>query len=156
MQSTTLFSALLLCAATATAQAAETDDSIARGSAIYRRPGMCITCHQAQGNGVPAVYPPLTAGSWVGKDAELLVQIVLHGLQGPLVIGGKPFKSAMPGMAAQLKDQDIADVLSYVRSAWGNTGAAVSVEVVSKVRADHAARKTMWTAKELKIVDAKP
>ena len=139
----------LLILAASVAGAAE-KPSAAKGEQLYKRPGLCITCHQATGAGLPGAFPPLAGSDWIYESPEILTKIVLHGVQGPITVNNKKYATAMPGQGAQLKDQEVADILTYVRSAWGNTGDPVTADVVAKVRAENATRKTMWTVKELK------
>lgn len=101
------------------------------GKAVYIK--YCLVCHQASGSGVPGMFPPLKKGSWVGKDPKELVLIITKGLSGKVEVNGEVYKSAMPPQA-QLTDKEIADVLSYVRSDFGNSFKPVDVELVKKVR----------------------
>lgn len=101
------------------------------GKAIFDQ--YCLSCHQADGSGVPGMHPPLGTGSWVGKDPKELVAVLMKGLNGKVEVNGEVYNSAMPSQA-QLTDQEIADVLSYVRSSFGNKFDAVDVELVKKVR----------------------
>ncbi|MFZ5494521.1 MAG: c-type cytochrome [Verrucomicrobiota bacterium] len=109
----------------------------------------CATCHQANGLGVPGAFPPLAGSEWVAGSEERIVRIVLHGLQGPLKVKGADYNNVMAPLGAVLKDEQIANVLSYIRSEWGNTAPEVQPETVAKVRADTAGRATYWTAEEL-------
>jgi mono/diheme cytochrome c family protein len=105
----------------------------------------CIACHQANGLGVPGQYPPLVASEWVTGSEERIIRIVLHGLNGPITVDGKEYNNVMAPLGS-LKDDQIANVISYVRASWGNTAPEVSPETVAKVRADTAGRTTFWTA----------
>lgn len=108
------------------------------GAAIYA--ARCAACHQATGTGLPGVFPPLAASEWVvGKD-ETLAAIVLRGIGGPLTVRGTVYDGAMPAFAAQLQDAELAAVLTFVRSQWGNTAPAVSAETVARVRSATVAR----------------
>lgn len=109
----------------------------------------CIACHQAGGLGVPGQYPPLVASEWVTGSEERLVRLVLHGLNGPITVKGVEFNNVMAPLGAALKDEQVANVLSYVRATWGNAAPEVLPETVAKVRADTASRTTFWTASEL-------
>jgi len=93
----------------------------------------CLVCHQANGSGVPGMFPPVGKGSWAGKDPKELVLIITKGLSGKIDVNGEVYKSAMPPQA-QLTDKEIADVLTYIRSDFGNNFGAVSVDLVKKVR----------------------
>jgi mono/diheme cytochrome c family protein len=99
--------------------------------------------------GVPGQYPPLAGSEWVQGNEERVISIVLHGLSGPLTVEGKEYNNVMAPLGEVLKDEQIANVISYVRSEWGNTGSEVQPETVAKVRAANAGRKTYWTAAEL-------
>ncbi len=109
----------------------------------------CITCHQANGLGVPGQYPPLAGSEWAQGNEERVIRIVLHGLNGPIKVGDKEFNNVMAPLGAALKDDQIANALSYVRSSWGNTASEVQPETVAKVRADTASHNGYWTAAEL-------
>jgi len=101
------------------------------GKAVYTQ--YCLACHQADGSGVPNMHPPLTPGSWVGKDPNELIAVMMKGLSGKIEVNGEVYKNFMPSHA-QLTDEQIADVLSYVRSSFGNNFEAVTPEMVKKIR----------------------
>ncbi|MEJ1974442.1 MAG: cytochrome c [Lacunisphaera sp.] len=113
---------------------------------------VCATCHQLNGQGVPGQFPPLAGSEWAQGNEERIIRIVLHGLSGSITVEGKEFNNVMAPLGAVLKDEQIANVLSYVRSEWGNKAAEVEPETVSKVRADTASRTANWTAAELKTI----
>lgn len=100
----------------------------------------CIACHQANGMGVPGQYPPLVASEWATGSQERVIRIVLHGLNGPITVEGKDYNNVMAPLGGALKDEQVANVLSYVRASWGNTASEVTPEAVAKVRADTAGR----------------
>lgn len=101
------------------------------GKAVYNK--YCLTCHQADGSGVPNMHPPLTPGSWVGNDPNELIAIMMKGLSGKIEVNGEVYKNYMPSHA-QLTDEEIADVLSYIRSSFGNNFDPITPEMVKKVR----------------------
>jgi mono/diheme cytochrome c family protein len=109
----------------------------------------CIACHQATGLGVPGQYPPLAGSEWAQGTEERVIRIVLHGLNGPITVKGTKFENVMAPLGEALKDEQIANAISYVRASWGNSAPEVTPEAVAKVRADTAGRKTYWTAAEL-------
>lgn len=109
----------------------------------------CVACHQGNGLGVPGQYPPLVASEWATGSEERAIRIVLHGLNGPITVEGKEYNNVMAPLGAALKDEQIANVLSYVRASWGNAAPEVLPETVAKVRADTAGRTAFWTAAEL-------
>jgi len=102
------------------------------GGEIFQ--GKCVACHQANGAGLPGVFPPLAGSEWVLGDAERLAHIPLHGIQGKLSVKGATYNGMMPVFADLLTDGEIAAVLTYVRSQWGNNASAVTEETVKKVR----------------------
>ena len=112
----------------------------------------CAACHQATGEGVPGVYPPLAGSEWVTGDEAKVVRILLHGVTGPIEVAGETFNSMMPPWGATLKDADIAAVLTYARSTWGNKGTPITAAKVAAIRAATASRTTPWTAAELAAV----
>jgi mono/diheme cytochrome c family protein len=117
-----------------------------QGQGVYVR--VCATCHQRNGNGLPGSFPPLAGSDYANGDPARLIKIVLHGLQGPLVVRGQRYNNVMPPWKS-LSDQEIAAALTYVRSNFGNTAAPVTAEQVAQVRAATASRTTMWTVREL-------
>jgi putative membrane-bound dehydrogenase-like protein len=113
----------------------------------------CMTCHQPGGKGLPGVYPPLAESDWVNaKDPSNLIKVVLHGLTGPITVNGQTYGQdagvPMPPMGG-LTDQQIADVLSYLRTEFGPGASSVSADQVKSVRAATSERTTSWTEKEL-------
>ncbi len=119
----------------------------ARGKAVYTL--TCIACHGMDGMGVPEAFPPLDGTPRVAGEPETLVKVVLHGMTGPLEVGGVKYNAAMPPLGAALNDQQVADVLTYIRQTWSNDAAAVSAEDVATIRAEHPDRLEMWTVEEL-------
>jgi mono/diheme cytochrome c family protein len=110
---------------------------------------ICIVCHQATGQGIPGVFPPLAGSEWANGSEERIIRIVLHGLNGKITVAGKDFNNAMASLGGTLKDEQIANVLTYVRSEWGNNSPAVGAETVAKIRAENATRTAPWSADEL-------
>ena len=92
----------------------------------------CLTCHQANGSGVPNLNPPLRGTEWVVGDKTRLINVLLKGLQGQ-EIDGEMYDNAMPAHDF-LDDAQIADVLTYIRSNFGNKADAVKAEEVRAVR----------------------
>jgi mono/diheme cytochrome c family protein/glucose/arabinose dehydrogenase len=119
---------------------------VSPGQAIYE--ALCLNCHQATGQGLTGVYPPLAKSEWVAGDPQTLIKLTIHGLAGPTKVLGKDYGLVpMPPMG--LDDQQLADVLTYVRSAFGNQAPAVKVEDVKAVRDSTKGRTAPWTAAEL-------
>jgi len=104
---------------------------MARGEEVYG--AYCQTCHQADGKGLPSVYPPLAgSGSFYG-DAEKHAGIIVKGLAGPIVVQGVSFDGAMAGHGF-LSDYEIAAVATYERQSWGNEDGMVTPDVVAATR----------------------
>lgn len=108
----------------------EHDDARTSGARVFAN--TCAPCHQPTGVGVPHVFPPLAGSDFLAADKDRAIEIVLGGLRGAITVNGLPFDGEMPSQA-KLSDDDIANVLTYVRSSWGNAGdAVVSDEVASR------------------------
>lgn len=107
--------------------------SVERGKKVYRQ--ICIACHQEDGGGVPRMNPPLTQTTYVLGDKKKLIYIVLNGLKGgEAEVHGEYYENPMPPMADILSDQQIADVLTFVRNSFGNKVSAVKAAEVSALR----------------------
>jgi mono/diheme cytochrome c family protein len=130
----------------------EQQNALERGGAIYAE--LCFTCHGEDGRGAPApgsttgltVAPSLVGSSRVSGHRDYVINAVLHGLTGP--IDGKTYSQVMVPMGSN-KDQWVADVASYVRASFGNSGSFVTPADVAKARAGSGDRKTQWTVDEL-------
>lgn len=107
-----------------------------KGAEVYSREGHCITCHQPDGEGLPAaMFPPLKETQWVLGSEERLIKLVLHGLHGPIEVNGKQYPGQVPMTSfKQLPDDEIAAVLTYVRNSFGNKAPMVSPAKVKEVR----------------------
>jgi mono/diheme cytochrome c family protein len=105
-------------------------EAISRGEIVYKQ--YCVACHMADGGGAPPMNPPLVATSFVKGDKAVLAGIILKGMSNEPVDGEK-YHNVMPALTV-LTDQQIADVLTYVRNSFGNKESAVTAEVVQIVR----------------------
>jgi mono/diheme cytochrome c family protein len=119
----------------------------AAGDRLYAQ--HCATCHQADGQGVTGVFPPLVGTDWVLADAETPVRIVLRGLVGPIEVEGVTYDGVMPGFAALLDDDAVALVVSYMRQMGANDAEPVDAALVEEVRTATADRAEPFTAEEL-------
>lgn len=120
---------------------------LANGKAVFER--VCAACHQPTGLGLPGAFPPLAGSEILTRgDGSTVVRIVLHGLQGPITVGGNTFNSVMPPQGPMLKDNEISDAISYARSSWGNRASAVSEATVRTLRAT-VKHDGMWTWPDL-------
>lgn len=126
-----------------TIQAPASDD----GEQIYM--SRCMSCHQTDGRGLAGVFPPLDETEWVNGDKGRLIRIVLQGLTGETTVKDVVYSGAMPPWQSFLNDEEIAAVLTYIRSAWNNTASAVTAQEVAAVRNATEGRTDAWTEAEL-------
>ncbi len=101
------------------------------GQSVYAQ--YCQNCHQTDGSGVINMYPPLGIGSWVEKEPNELIAILMKGMSGKIEVNGEVYKNFMPSQA-QLTNEEMADVLSYIRSNFGNNLEPVTHQMVKKIR----------------------
>jgi cbb3-type cytochrome c oxidase subunit III len=121
--------AVLASAAAPTANAAAPN---AAGAKVFAN--NCAGCHGANGAGVPGLFPQLAANPYVSGDAKRVIHTVKFGLTGKIVAKGKKYDGVMPAWEGTLSDSDIANVISYVRTTWGNHGSPVTVAQVRAVK----------------------
>ncbi|MCW0218594.1 MAG: cytochrome c, partial [Prosthecobacter sp.] len=146
------FRAILPVALTLILPSTHAQDTAA-GQAVYMQ--VCFACHQPTGLGLPGMFPPLAGSDWINAaKPDRLIRIVLHGITGPLQLNGQPFNSPAPLMPPQgtLSDDQIANVLTYVRTNFGNQASAVSAAEVKAIRESEKARTAMWTQVELEKI----
>ncbi|MCI1710293.1 MAG: cytochrome c [Chiayiivirga sp.] len=109
------------------------EEQVNAGKALYT--GTCSVCHQDSGAGMPGVFPPLAKSDYLaGHSNEEIIKVVLSGLNGPLKVNGQDYNSVMPPMS-QLTDDEVANILTYVKNSWDNGGGRISKDDVTKVRA---------------------
>jgi nitrite reductase (NO-forming)/hydroxylamine reductase len=114
-------------------QQGDVADIMARGEALYL--SNCAACHQPTGAGLAGAFPPLAQSDFLEGNRKEVLAVALFGKSGPLTVNGVEYNGVMPSMG-YLSDQNLADVLTYVLSSWGNTGSAVSVEEVVALRVE--------------------
>jgi mono/diheme cytochrome c family protein len=105
--------------------------SIDRGKLVYEM--HCLACHQADGAGVPNLNPPLTKTKWTMGDKNGLINVVLKGLDEEIEVEGETYSNVMPPMS-YLSDEEIADVLTFVRNSFGNKASTVKIPEVKALR----------------------
>jgi nitrite reductase (NO-forming) len=125
-----LFPVLILCIS-AFSPVDDLADSVKRGQAVYT--STCVSCHQVDGAGVPGVFPPLAKSDYLMDDAKRAIRTVLHGLEGEITVNGEPYNQQMPSQS-HLTDEQVADVLNFVRNNWGNKGPAITPAQVKAER----------------------
>jgi mono/diheme cytochrome c family protein/glucose/arabinose dehydrogenase len=125
-----------------------------KGTALYN--SSCQTCHGADGNGITSLAPPLNQSEWVTGSKENLISIVLFGLTGPIEVNGHLYQSPelnidMPGIgySKSISNQQIAELLSYIRKSWRNNADVITAEEVEKIRIKLKGREKAFTAEEL-------
>ena len=122
-----------------------------RGAKVYRN--QCAQCHQADGNGVLGVYPPLVASDWVTGHPQVVSRILINGLNGPIIVKGSNYNGNMPAFGPSglaLSDRDIAGVITYIRQEWGNNATEVTEATIAEYSDLYAGRSVPWQASDLK------
>lgn len=125
----------------------------ADGATVYA--ANCAVCHQATGQGLTGAFPPLVGSEWVQADPAVATAIVLHGLHGPIEVAGKTYQGVMPAFGGQFSDAEVAAVVSYIRTSWGNDAGEIDAEQVSELRSrfgDHPA----WEGGQLQAEFGEP
>jgi nitrite reductase (NO-forming) len=112
-------------------------DQVNAGKALFN--GTCSVCHQANGAGLPGVFPPLAKSDYLNTDVARAMNVVLSGLSGKVTVNGKEYNSVMPAMN-QLNDDEVANILTYVLNSWDNKGGQVKTEDVKAARAKSAGK----------------
>lgn len=121
-----------------------------RGERIYR--SQCQACHQADGQGIAGVYPPLVGTDWVTGHPEVLARVLINGLSGPIEVRGNTYNGNMPAFGPNglnLRTSDLAAVASYIRQEWGNSAPEIPESLMQSYMATYAGRGTQWRADEL-------
>jgi len=104
---------------------------LAKGRLLYLQ--HCVLCHQSAGQGSPGVFPPLARSDFMMADKARSIRVLVEGMSGEITVNGVKFNGVMP--PAVLDDQQLADVLTFARNSWGNSGDAVTPDEVKAVRA---------------------
>src|SRR5690606_28199580 len=115
-----------------------------QGQLIFQREGFCITCHQAEGKGLPnSGFPPLAGSRWVLNDDARLIKLTLNGLHGPIEVLGKKYPGQVPmtPFGGLLNDEEVAAVLTYVKHSFVNEGTPVVADDVKPNRGAIADKK---------------
>ncbi len=100
--------------------------SISRGKEVYV--SYCITCHMEQGEGMEDVYPPLAKSDYLMADKKRSVQQIVYGASGEMKVNGKTYNADMTGF--DLSDQEVSDLLNFIRNSFGNKGGVTTPEEV--------------------------
>jgi mono/diheme cytochrome c family protein len=115
----------------ALAQKDKLAESIARGKTIYVE--RCMSCHQEKGEGLEGSFPPLAKADFLNKSLNKSIYAVKFGMEGKITVNGKEYDNLMPNPG--LENNEVADVINYIRNAWGNTSAKkiVTEEMVAAI-----------------------
>jgi nitrite reductase (NO-forming) len=105
-------------------------DRMKVGKDLYQQ--NCLACHQADGKGVPNAFPPLAGSDYLLKDPNRGIRAVSKGLEGPIIVNGQLYDGLMP--AVNLRDDQIASVITYVLNSWGNKGGDITEDQVVKAK----------------------
>jgi mono/diheme cytochrome c family protein len=122
------FTSILACGSLLFISATRQDKK--KGKEVYAL--NCQSCHMEKGEGMEGVYPPLAKTSYL-KDTKKIIDVILNGQFGEVIVNGKKYNTDMPAQA-YLTDEQIADVLTYIRSSWGNKYPAVKPAQVKAQR----------------------
>ena len=102
-----------------------------RGKRVYMQ--NCSMCHQPEGQGLPGVFPPVAKSDFLMADVNRSITTVIHGRSGPITVNGQKYDGAMPALP-MLNDDQVADVLTFIRNSWGNSGNVITPAQVKTVR----------------------
>jgi len=118
---------------------------------------VCSVCHGSDGAGKPNQAPPLAGSEWVMGPIDRLIRIPIFGLQAPITVKQQKmsFPSGMPPIAASLADEDLANLLSYIRQAWGNKASSITPAEIRAVRTLVANHPQAFTPEEILQVPEK-
>ncbi len=113
---------------------------MAKGEKVYK--AYCQTCHQANGQGLANVYPPVAKSDYIkAKGIYDVIDGVVNGRKGPMTVNGKQYNGVMTPIPSTYTDEDIVAVVTYVMNSWGNPGGIATVADVKKARKAGAAAK---------------
>jgi mono/diheme cytochrome c family protein len=104
--------------------------SVTRGQEVYVT--YCVSCHMEKGEGLEGVFPPLAKSDYLMADKKRAIVQTLKGVKGPMKVNKVSYDAEMQGF--DLNDQEVSDVLNYVRNSFGNKGVAVTTDEVKAAR----------------------
>lgn len=109
------------------------EERLALGKRLYDT--NCLACHQGNGEGIPAAFPPLAKSDYLMADKKRSIKVMLEGLSGEITVNGVKYNGVMPKVV--MSDDEIANVLTYIRNSWGNSGDAVTLNEIGEVKSGH-------------------
>ena len=116
-------------------------EQVAAGKNVYSK--TCFACHQSEGQGIPNAFPPLAGSDFLNANPSKAIKAVLHGLTGEVIVNGKKYNNVMTSQ--NLNDEEVANVLTYVYSNWGNSKKVITAAMVKKERATSNAKPASST-----------
>jgi mono/diheme cytochrome c family protein len=119
-------------AASASAAAAKNPATASDGAVVFL--ANCASCHQTNGEGVAGAFPPLSGNPVVTGNPAAVITIVKNGLEGRVSVNGEAYSGIMPHWKGLLSDEQIAAVVTYIRTSWKNHASAVSVADIQSVK----------------------
>lgn len=133
-------------------------DNFPKGALIYK--STCATCHGEDGYGLESLAPTLNTSDWVKGNKDKVIATVLFGLTGPIIVNGETPKVSgdMPGVGQnpEFSDEDIAQIISYIRGAWSNDASSVTESDVKKIRNQFKDRNKAFTMPEVDALWKRP
>ena len=106
--------------------------SASDGATVYLTD--CSSCHQPDGRGVSGAFPPLAGNAVVTGNPIAVIAIVKNGLEGRVMVNNLAYSGIMPSWKGEISDDQIAAVISYIRSAWSNHAGGVSLSQVQTIK----------------------
>lgn len=110
----------------------------ANGKRSYEQ--RCATCHLSNGEGIPGLYPPLQSSDFLQEDKHRIINVMLQGISGELIVNGKTYNGVMYPVYAS--DREIADMLNYVSMRFSNGKHTFTVEEISLLRELHSSHSS--------------
>jgi mono/diheme cytochrome c family protein len=123
---------------------------LTRGKQIFET--ICALCHGLDAEGKPGQAPPLAGSEWAQGIPERMIRIPMFGLTGPVTVKGQQYNLSMPAMGAALSPDDLASVLTYIRTSFGNKATEVTAAQVSAIKSKVGNRSQPFTADELMAI----
>ena len=142
---------LLACAPLACKPVAEPTvvDAPLSGRQIFM--ARCVSCHQADGDGLPAICPPLADSPRLTGSPEDLIRILLLGMKGTIIRNGTTYRGIMPAWKFDLSDAQITDTINDLYARWNPRAPMVTEEMVRRTREETAGHNLFPTSKDLKL-----
>ena len=109
------------------------NERIVLGKQLYTQ--TCLACHQADGEGILTVFPPLAKSDYLNENVDRAIDIVLYGKTGSIIVNGEYYNNVMTALS--LSNEEVANILTFIYNSWENNKTEVTPEMVAKVIRDH-------------------